>query len=171
MRFLASVGVLAIAVAIAAGVYTFGGFFNVAATVEDPAPVAWALQTVRKASIARRETIQSPISLDDPATIQEGARRYAQLGCASCHGGPGLGWAKFSEGLNPAPADLSEVAKASSVSHIYWVIRNGIRMTGMPSFEKAGVTDQQMWQIAAFVKRLPSVSEADYKSWTATPAQ
>ena len=39
-------------------------------------------------------------------------------------------------------------------------------MTGMPSFEKAEVPDQEIWTIVAFLKKLPSVSEADYKSWT-----
>jgi hypothetical protein len=37
----------------------------------------------------------------------------------------------------------------------------------MPSFAEAGATDNEIWSIAAFVKKLPSVSDADYKSWTA----
>jgi hypothetical protein len=41
-------------------------------------------------------------------------------------------------------------------------------MTGMPSFAQAGAQDNEIWSIAAFVKKLPSVSDADYKSWTAT---
>ena len=41
-------------------------------------------------------------------------------------------------------------------------------MTGMPSFELAGVKDDEIWSIAAFVKKLPTVSDADYKSWTAS---
>jgi len=47
------------------------------------------------------------------------------------------------------------------------VIKHGINMTGMPSFEQAGATDDQIWAVAAFVKKLPNVSEADYKAWTA----
>ena len=42
-------------------------------------------------------------------------------------------------------------------------------MTGMPSFAIAGASDDDIWSIVAFLKKLPSVSEADYKSWTATP--
>jgi hypothetical protein len=37
----------------------------------------------------------------------------------------------------------------------------------MPSFGKAGVPDKEIWQIVAFIKKLPSISEADYKAWTA----
>ena len=41
----------------------------------------------------------------------------------------------------------------------------------MPSFAKAGMSDNQVWQIAAFVKKLPGMSEADYRAWTTAPAQ
>jgi hypothetical protein len=47
------------------------------------------------------------------------------------------------------------------------VIKNGINMTGMPSFGPTGVPDGEIWTIVAFLKKLPNVSEADYKAWTA----
>ena len=56
-------------------------------------------------------------------------------------------------------------------AHIFWAVKNGIRMTGMPSFGKAGVNDNEIWQIVAFIKALPKVSEADYKAWTAANSQ
>jgi hypothetical protein len=44
-------------------------------------------------------------------------------------------------------------------------------MTGMPSFKVAGVPDNEIWSIVAFLKKLPNVSDADYKAWTGpTPA-
>src|SRR5262249_12133893 len=51
---------------------------------------------------------------------------------------------------------------------LFWVIKNGINMTGMPSFEQAGAKDDKIWSIAAFVKKLPDVSETDYRRWTGT---
>jgi hypothetical protein len=53
---------------------------------------------------------------------------------------------------------------------LFWVIKNGINMTGMPSFALAGAKDDEIWSIVAFLKKLPNVSEADYKVWTAPPA-
>jgi hypothetical protein len=50
---------------------------------------------------------------------------------------------------------------------LFWVVKNGINMTGMPSFALAGAKDEEIWQIVASLKKLPDVSEADYKSWTA----
>ena len=170
MRFLAFIGLLAIIAILLVGGYFFGGFFNVGASWEDPQPVAAALARVRSASIARRAHDQPPMALDEAGTISTGARQFAKYGCSTCHGAPGVEWSKFSEGLNPGPPDLKEIATERDPAALFWVVKNGIRMTGMPSFAKAGVPDNELWQIVAFVKKLPSVSEADYKSWTA-PAQ
>jgi mono/diheme cytochrome c family protein len=51
------------------------------------------------------------------------------------------------------------------------VIKNGINMTGMPSFAGAGAKDEDLWAVVAYLKKLPNVSEADYKAWTAQPAE
>ncbi|WP_315833566.1 cytochrome c [Bradyrhizobium prioriisuperbiae] len=168
MRILAAIGALAIAIGLAAAAFFFGGFYSIAGTTEDPAVVTWALTRVRTASINRHATATAPASFNDPATVQSGARAYATFGCATCHGAPGVKWQKFSEGLHPDPPDLKEVAGELSPAQLFWVIKNGINMTGMPSFEQAGATDTEIWSIAAFVKKLPVVSDADYKTWTAS---
>jgi mono/diheme cytochrome c family protein len=168
MRFLAAIGAIAIVVVIAAGVYLFSGFYNVAASVEDAGIVEWALVRIRDASMNRHASEPSPIKLDDLETIQTGAREFAEHGCANCHGAPGIDWSKFAEGLNPSPPDLKEEADSEPVQ-LFWAVKNGIRMTGMPSFGKVGVPDKDIWKIIAFIKKLPSISEADYKSWTTLP--
>jgi cytochrome c553 len=170
MRLLALIGLLALAAVIAGGVYFFGGFYSVAANAEDPTPVNWALVKVRTASIDRYAKDNPPANLNDDATVQEGAREYLEHGCQTCHGAPGVKWAKFSEGLHPDPPDLKEVAGELSPQQIFWVIKNGINMTGMPSFAAAGAKDEDLWKIAAFVKKLPSVKDADFKNWTAPAA-
>jgi mono/diheme cytochrome c family protein len=166
MRLLAVIGFLAIVVGIAAAVYFFGGFYSIAATQADLPPVAWALGHVREASIGRHATETPPFSLDDPSQVQAGARAFAAQGCANCHGAPGVKWAKFSEGLRPDPPDLKDMATEMEPAEFFWVIKNGINMTGMPSFARAGAADNDIWTIVAFIRKLPIISEADYKAWT-----
>ena len=167
MRLLAVIGALAIIVAILAAGYFFLGFYNVAASQDDPQIVAWALPKVRDASIDRHSVgLTPPVKLDDQAVIQAGARAFSQRGCFTCHGAPGVDWAKFSEGLHPDPPDLKEVAD-DEARMIFWVIKNGINMTGMPSFGKIGVDDKEIWSIVAFVKKWPTVTPENYKAWTA----
>jgi mono/diheme cytochrome c family protein len=168
MRILSIIGALAIVVGIFCAAFFFGGFYSVAGTAEDPAAVTWALTLVRTASIDRHASDPPPSSLNDAATVQAGARTYAAFGCVNCHGAPGVKWQKFSEGLHPDPPDLKDVAGELSPSQMFWVIKNGINMTGMPSFEQAGAKDDEIWSIVAFVKKLPDVSDADYKTWTAS---
>jgi mono/diheme cytochrome c family protein len=166
MRLLALIGALAIIVGILAAGYFFLGFYNIAASEDDPQIVSWALPKVRDASIDRHSVgLTPPVSLDDQAVIQAGARAFSQRGCFTCHGAPGVDWAKFSEGLHPDPPDLKEVAD-DEARMLFWVIKNGINMTGMPSFGKIGVEDKEIWSIVAFVKKWSTVTPENYKAWT-----
>ena len=87
-----------------------------------------------------------------------------------CHGAPGVEWSKFSEGLRPDPPDLHEIVDNREPRELFWVIKNGIKMTGMPSFGAIEVPDQEIWSIVAFIKKLPTVKDEDYKAWTEEPA-
>jgi len=170
MRILAAIGALAVIGAVGAAVFFLGGFYNVAGTSEDPALVNWALVRVRTASIIRHAHDAPPGNFSDAANVQAGARQFADHGCANCHGAPGVNWAKYSEGLHPDPPDLKDVVNDRTPEQLFWVIKNGINMTGMPSFKLAGAKDEDIWLIVAYLKKLPTVAEADYKAWTAPPA-
>ncbi len=170
LKFLGLIGFLTILGAIAGAAFFFGGFFDIAASRPDSDIVKMAIENVRDASIARHATDKPPMSLDDPKLVQAGAKSFSDRGCWNCHGAPGVEWAKFSEGLNPDPPDLKDVVDDLLPQELFWVIKNGIRMTGMPSFGKIEVPDQEIWTIVAFLKKLPTVSEDDYKAWTAAAA-
>jgi mono/diheme cytochrome c family protein len=170
MRFLAIVGALAIVAAIAGAIYFFAGYYSVGAAAPNFAIVDWALARIRVASIERHATETPPFSLDDPAIVQSGARAFAALGCVNCHGAPGANWAKFSEGLRPDPPDLKEVAGELQPGQLFWVIKNGINMTGMPSFGLIKTEDKEIWTVVAFVKKLPTVSPEDYRLWSQSAA-
>jgi mono/diheme cytochrome c family protein len=167
---LAFIGLVAILCAIAAAVFFLGGFYNVGGTAAEPDIVKRLLAAVRDASVERHATGTAPASFNDAATVQAGARAFSQRGCVVCHGGPGADYEKFAEGMHPDPPDLKDIANETSPAELFWVIKNGISMTGMPSFGAIEVPDQEIWSIAAFVKKLPSVSEEDYKAWTAPAA-
>jgi len=167
MRFLALIGALAIVGAIVASIYFFGGYYSVSAVEPQLGIVDWTLVHIRTASIEKHAVDAPPSSLDDPAVVRAGASAFAARGCVNCHGAPGAKWAKFSEGLRPDPPDLGEVAKYLTPAQVFWVIKNGINMTGMPSFERIKIGDEETWSIVAFVKKLPNVTPEQYSTWTA----
>jgi mono/diheme cytochrome c family protein len=167
-KFLVLVGFLGILGAIVAGFYFFGGFYSVAAVDPDHWIVERLLIQVRQASIARHAKDSPPA--ESPTDVQAGARAYATRGCVNCHGAPGGEWAKWSEGLQPSPADLKETVGERQPKELFWVIKNGIKMTGMPSFATAGVPDDEIWKIVVFLKKWPSIKPEEYKAWTAPAA-
>jgi len=166
MRFLAAIGVLAICVAIAGAVYFYGGFFNVAASADGNPVVEWSLRSVREASIDKHFTAPSPPAwFSTPQAMQEGAHEVAQEGCVDCHGAPGRKPDRFAQGLNPNPPDLGDATKDDPPAKVFWTIKNGIRMTGMPAFG-SHMTDDEIWRAVAFVQHEESVTPAQYDQWS-----
>lgn len=89
---------------------------------------------------------ESPVPLDDPATIEAGQALFTgKLGCYGCHGREGGG------GMGPSLADATWIYGGDPAA-IHESIKNG-RPNGMPAFKDAA-TDEEIWQVVAFVKSL-----------------
>lgn len=168
LRVLALVGLIAIVAAVGAAVYLFEGFYDVAANSGARGLMDRAIERIRDASVSRRATVMPPTTLNDQQTIQAGARQFSELGCVKCHGAPGIRRDLFGRAMNPGPPGLKTLSE-NDPAEIFWIVKNGIRMTGMPSFGKAGVSDDKIWEVVAFVKKLQAVSADNYKAWTAAP--
>jgi thiosulfate dehydrogenase len=86
--------------------------------------------------------------------LAAGADVY-QKNCAFCHGLPQQPPSSASKGMFPRAPQLftaDDTVTDDPVGVTYWKVKNGIRLTGMPSFTNA-LTDQQMWQVSALVTR------------------
>lgn len=80
--------------------------------------------------------------------------------CAVCHGAPGVPQSDIAKGLYPAPPDLAHAATRHKPAELFWIVKHGIKMTGMPNWKDH--SDQELWSTVAFMQRLPGMSEADY---------
>jgi mono/diheme cytochrome c family protein len=158
---------LACVVLLAAAGFAFirSGIYDVAATTPDRGVIRWALVTtqrhsVHRAAAALRGKIPVP-NLEDPQRIRTGLLRYHQM-CATCHGAPGVNLSEIGQGLNPDPPELSDAAH-DPPEETFWVVKNGIKMTGMPAF---GVTqsDDEVWALVAFVRRMGKLSPPEYRA-------
>jgi mono/diheme cytochrome c family protein len=166
MKFLAAIGVLAILAALGSALYFYGGFYSVAAIEPHFDVVAAAVTAVREASIERHANAGTPPALDDVA-VRAGAHAFAKAGCVDCHGAPGVAPAPFTKGMNPPPPALKEAGEEDAPGQIFWVVRNGIKMTGMPGFDATHADDKELWRIVAFIKKLPTVSPEEFGAWSA----
>jgi mono/diheme cytochrome c family protein len=143
-------------------VFIYSGVYDVAANAPDTGLVHWALETTRDHSVERHmKGVQVP-PLTDPAMIRTGFVHYHEM-CVTCHGAPGVEASEIGQGLNPYPPELATQAGESNPKELFWIVRNGIRMTGMPSF---GVThtDQEIWAIVAFLRKLPKMTPQEYQA-------
>ena len=142
-------------------VIIYAGLVDVSASAPTSGLERWLFGTISDRSISRRAArIDVPPVLDGPEMLEAGFRHYHAM-CADCHGAPGHPRSVVGEGLNPAAPDMVEEAEELSPAELFWVTKNGIRMTGMPAFGRTH-TDDEIWEIVGFVRRLPEISPAEY---------
>lgn len=140
------------------------GAYNVAATDQHTAPVYWLLNTALKRAATQRAPARTPSHLDTAESAARGLPLYRQH-CVSCHGAPGVAPDAFALGMTPLPANLALTAKHWTPGELYWVIRHGIKMTGMPAWGFR-LRDEDLWDIVAFLRRLPALSPQAYAAET-----
>ncbi len=153
--------VLAAAIAVLAGAgFIYSGIYNIAATEPHWGVTHWVLETVRDHSIkARAAGIQVPPNLDEPAKLAIGVEHFAEH-CAVCHGAPGVPKGDIAKGLYPQPPDLAGAAARYGDAELFWILKHGIKMTGMPGWPDH--SDAELWATVAFLKKLPGMSVQDY---------
>jgi thiosulfate dehydrogenase len=101
----------------------------------------------------------SPLPTDE-ANLLAGAKVY-QTQCAVCHGTLGRPESSIAKGMFPHPPQLLPPKKGVTddpVGEIYWKVKNGIRLTGMPGYTDT-LTDTELWQVSLMLlhaKELPA---------------
>jgi thiosulfate dehydrogenase len=144
--------------------YAMSGHFP-AATSDPPIPGEAALAGAALEGRIRREAPNRDVSNFATSELVSGANIY-QNNCAACHGLPNQPVPPVGQGEFPRPPQLFTVDGRVSddpAGVTYWKVKNGIRLSGMPSFEKS-LSDMQMWQVTALVARAdklpPQVTDA-----------
>jgi mono/diheme cytochrome c family protein len=92
------------------------------------------------------------------------ARLHFADHCAVCHGNDGGGQTMIGKGLYPKPPDL-RLPETQNLSdgEMFWIIENGVRLTGMPAFANGGEHGgmQDSWKLVHFIRHLPHLSAAE----------
>ncbi len=115
------------------------------------------------AAMAKEIDKPSPLPADETNLIV-GAKVY-QAQCSVCHGRLGQSPSFIARGMFPFPPQLLPPKKGVTddpVGEIYWKVKNGIRLTGMPGYTDT-LTDQEMWQVSLFLlhaDKLPAPTQA-----------
>ena len=99
--------------------------------------------------------------LDDPALILLGLRHY-DGGCTPCHGAPGHPRNPIPMRLVPMPPHLPAVVREWTPAQLFWIVRNGLKYTGMPAWPADG-RDDEVWAVVAALRQLPALDAVAYR--------
>jgi len=137
------------------------GLYNVSVLSPDPGIMQWFFSTTSDHSVEHHaKGIKLP-DLNDSAMVAVGFDHYNEM-CVSCHGAPGVKRSEVGQGLFPQAPDLTESAKEMPARELFWVVKNGIKSTGMPAFGKTH-SDQKIDDIVAFLEKMKNMSPQEYQ--------
>ena len=105
--------------------------------------------------------MKNPTALT-PEVLKEARGHFADH-CALCHGNDGKGETQIGRNLYPKAPDMSLPATQSlSDGEIFYIIKNGVRLTGMPAWgENTHADDESSWKLVHFIRHLPRISSQE----------
>ena len=159
--------ILFAAALLVSAIVVVSGAYNIAADDSHYAVTRDLIEYMRDRSIAVRSAGIAVPNLTGAKMIADGASDYDEM-CTSCHLAPGLAENEMRPGLNPKPPILASIPVGDPVEQ-FWIVKHGLKMTGMPAW---GVThsDAEIWNIVAFLQKLPSLSPQQYRAAVAASA-
>jgi mono/diheme cytochrome c family protein len=160
VRIFLTVAVLFFSALVVMGVALFMGVIDFSATATPSVLEEKLAHVILERSLERRApSIANPLP-SSPSVLQEGTSLY-RVNCLVCHGAPGVEQSNISKGLNPAAPDLAAPGiQDDSDGELFWIVSNGIRMTGMPAFGPTH-SEEEIWSIIAVIRHLPQLTEEE----------
>jgi mono/diheme cytochrome c family protein len=154
MKRLLWVAVILLALVLAGGI--MASQFNLSALPE-PGKTETAIATKAKHFLVRRASRAGvpPAASGTRAGIEEGDKLFG-TDCSECHGNSGREPTDAGRWMYPRAADLgsADVQKYSD-RELFWIVKNGIRLSGMPAFGRVE-SDEHIWNLVHFVRTLPN---------------
>lgn len=144
----------------------YSGTIKIAATNQHGPILHYVFQTGRMQSISRHsKTVPDwPVALEglsDDAMQLRGAGHYASM-CVECHGAPGVVQPAYTDAMLPKPPRLDRIVTEREPRELYWVVRNGIMMSGMPAWPEP-VRPDEVWAVVKFIQALPDMTPETYQ--------
>jgi mono/diheme cytochrome c family protein len=114
---------------------------------------SWAASRTRRWLIGRAARGLAITIPDDERALAAGEMRFRGE-CAPCHGNDGRSLSDIGRGMYPRAVDLGSPAVQSwSDAELFWIIKHGVRLTGMPGFGRA-LDDDEIRSLVAHVRTL-----------------
>ena len=145
------------------------GWMPANADAPPPALEKWMARSSLRATLKREAlSTPNPMAFNDENLIA-GIKLYA-VNCLVCHGASDGKASNVAAGLyQHAPQFKDDGVTDDPEGKIFWFVKHGVRLTGMPSYS-ASLTDQQIWQVVSFLKHMDALTAEANKVWKALPS-
>lgn len=152
---------LAVVLALIGGIVTIHHGFSAR---DSPSGIEKVMaRTMRSLAVPSRAKHMKNSVPNSPENLQEATAHWADH-CAFCHANNGSGDTEVGRNLYPKAPDmrLPDTQKLTD-GELYYTIKNGIRLTGMPAWGAPGDADEDSWKLVYFIRHLPQMTaqEAD----------
>jgi cytochrome c553 len=141
--------------------FLWSGLFNVSASRGHWKGTEWLLTFAMHNSVRTHASGISAPPLNDENLMILGAGHF-HSGCAYCHGAPGVPISPIAQAMLPPPPDLVTAPRHWRTRELFWIVKNGIKYTGMPAWADPQREDE-VWAVVAFLHRLPALDEQAYR--------
>jgi len=154
--------VLLLALAIVLGLFAAGAgsmmHDGMSARAQPSALEAAIAGVVRRMAMpGAMKNTRSPVA-NSPEALRDGMLHFADH-CTICHGNDGSGDTMMGHGMYPKPPDLrAEETQKKTDGEIFWIIENGVRLTGMPGFGGEHSDAADSWKLVQFIRHLPALT-------------
>lgn len=167
-RLLIYGAILAVIGAVAAALVVGFGLFNVSARSGHLPGISWVLHTTFRNSVELRAPPPEAVpDLSSEDLVALGARHYDGA-CRPCHAGPEEGRTASMRAMLPAPPPIREAVADWEPRHLFWIVKHGIKMSGMPHWP-AKDRDDDIWAVVAFLNRVPQMRLPEFEALVAPP--
>ena len=156
---------IAIVFIVPLGAYLFieSGIYNVAASHPHTTLTEWITHDTMIHSVRRRSKgIEVPAQIGAPQVLR-GFCTY-ETHCVACHGAAAVAREQWAAGLEPSPPYLLDSTSKWTPQQLFWIAKNGIKMTGMPSWRNS-LSDGQIWDVVAFLEAMRELPPQTYVAW------
>jgi cytochrome c553 len=130
---------------------------------EPTAIEAFVARRLRLLAIPRdAREMKSPVILLNADLLADARAHFADH-CASCHANDGSGDTQIGRNLYPKAPDMRKVdTQDLTDGELFYIIHNGIRLTGMPAWGgEDPAADQDSWKLVHFIRHLPQLTDEE----------
>ena len=156
---------IALVLIVPLGVFGFvkSGIYNVAASHPHTKLTEWIThETVIHSARRHAASIEAPRAFTTGQVVA-GFCAY-ETHCVACHGAAAVAREQWVSGMEPSPPYLLDATSKWTPSELFWIVKNGIKMTGMPSWRDS-MTDAQVWEVVAWIEASRRLPPQTYARW------